>query len=166
MSRGTQRPRGAKSSGRGAAEGSGHPPAVAPTESKAAPKPEAKRGPGRPAARPLAGRAAAAPAPAAELELVNARAIVGRLEDVANRARDVAKTATGARDAAAALSVEARCVTRLYDIRQGDDQAQEIRDIKAQLAAMNAFLAGKKGSAQRADVAPAPRVARGAGALQ
>lgn len=124
-----------------------------------------RRGRGRPGARPLAGKKAAVPA-GPQLELTTAAAIVARLENVADRARDVAATATGARDAAAALSVEARCVTRLHDIRQGDEQGHQIRDLQAQVALMNTHLAGKKGSAQRADVAPAPRLARRAESLQ
>lgn len=79
---------------------------------------------------------------------------------IAERARELANSDCGARDAAAALSVEARCRNKLIDLLRGDDQDAEIQDLKAQVAAMNAHLAGKKGSAQRASVAPAPRVAR------
>lgn len=85
---------------------------------------------------------------------------------VAKLARELAESDCGARDAAAALSVEARCRNKLIDLLQGDDQEAEIRDLKAQVSAMNAYLAGKKGSAQRADVAPAPRVARRPESLQ
>jgi hypothetical protein len=89
-----------------------------------------------------------------------------RLDAIGKLARELAESDCGARDAAAALSVEARCTNKLIDLLIGDDQAAEIRDLRAQVSAMNAHLAGKKGSALRADVAPAPRVARRSESLQ
>jgi hypothetical protein len=99
-------------------------------------------------------------------ELGTPRQQVSRLLDIADRAKLVAAKATGARDAASALAVERQSVSKVLDYLERDRGAAEIDDIKAQLAAMNAALAGKRGSAQRADVAPAPRIARRSETLQ
>lgn len=159
MTRGKKRRTGAPSSGRGAA-GLLDPPSTSFPTRPAAPPAETSKGrpgrPGRPGGNPLKKAARAA----AKVELRTTSDIVARLEDVANRARLIAQSECGARDAAAALSVEARCVNKLYDIAIGSKLEAEIADLKAQVAQMNAHLAGKKGSAQRADVAPAPRLAR------
>lgn len=81
---------------------------------------------------------------------------------VAERARVLSQSECGARDAAAALSVEARCRNKLIDLLGADKRGEEIEALRAELAAMNARLAARKGSAQRADVARAPRRAPGA----
>lgn len=78
----------------------------------------------------------------------------------------MAKTATGARDAAAALAVEARCTSTIRAAIVARTEAGEIEDLRAELAEIKSRLAGKKGSAQRADVATTPPLARGARTLQ
>jgi hypothetical protein len=153
--------RGAKRRGRDdSSQGAGAPAAIPPAvpSSTSAPAPRAKRG--RKAAKPLA---EAAPA-AADRFTVDAQK--RRLDEIGKLARKLATSDCGARDAAAALSVEARCTNKLLDLLGADQTAAEIADLRAQVAAMNAHLAGKKGSAQRADVAPAPRVARRSESLQ
>jgi hypothetical protein len=141
--------------------GAGAPAAITPAASSppSAPAPRTKRG--RRPAQPLAG----AVVQAENRFTVDAQK--RRLDEVGKLARKIATAEKcGARDAAAALSVEARCTNKLLDLLVGDDQAAEIRDLKAQVSAMVAHLAGKKGSALRADVAPAPRVARRSESLQ
>lgn len=153
MTRGTKRGRRIDSASGAAAAG------TPPTREAAAPGPPKKRKAGRKAAAPLAKVGNLIE----KLELGHQKR---ELLAIAELARTLAKSNCGARDAAAALSVEARCRNKLIDLLHGDDQDAEIRDLKAQVAAMNAHLAGKKGSAQRADVAPAPRAARRAESLQ
>jgi hypothetical protein len=149
----TKRRQGADDSSQGA----GAPAVIPPTKSHA-PAPRTKRG--RPAKKPLKG--AVVQAEDRFTIVVQKR----RLDEIGKLARKLSQSDCGARDAAAALSVEARCTNKLLDLLLGDDQAAEIRDLRAQVSAMNAHLAGKKGSALRADVAPAPRVARRSESLQ
>lgn len=153
MSKGAKRT-GADVSASGAAA-AGTPP----TRAAAAPGPPKKRGRKAKAALTKAKVGALVE----QLELAEQKR---QLLAIAELARTLAQSNCGARDAAAALSVEARCRNKLIDLLLGDDQDAEIRDLKAQVSAMNAHLAGKKGSAQRADVAPAPRVARRPESLQ
>lgn len=160
MSRGTKRRSGADVSASGAAA------PVPPDAEAAAPAPRKKRGPGRPVKKP---KLAAKPKDDGEALIVAALTVERQKRElllVAERAKVLADSDCGARDAAAALSVEARCRNKLIDLLQAADQADEIQTLRAEVAAMNARLAGKKGSAQRADVAPAPRVARRPESLQ